>query len=40
MPLTISVIVSAYNEERLLPACLATLSRQSRPPDDAAVRHL
>ena len=37
MPLTISVIVCAYNEERLLPACLATLSRQSRPPDEIVV---
>ena len=37
MPLTISVIVCAYNEERFLPACLATLARQTRLPDEIVV---
>lgn len=37
MSLTISVIVCAYNEERFLSACLATLSRQTRPPDEIVV---
>ena len=37
MSLTISVIVSAYNEERFLPACLASLARQTRPPDEIVV---
>lgn len=36
-PLTCSVIVCAYNEERLLPACLASLLAQTRPPDEIIV---
>ena len=37
MSLTISVILCAYNEERFLPACLASLTRQTRPPDETIV---
>jgi glycosyltransferase involved in cell wall biosynthesis len=34
---TISVIVCAYNESRMLPACLFSLLAQSRPPDEIIV---
>jgi glycosyltransferase involved in cell wall biosynthesis len=34
---TISVVVCAYNEARLLPACLYSLRAQTRPPDDILV---
>jgi len=34
---TIAVIVCAYNESRLLPACLFSLLAQTRPPDDILV---
>jgi glycosyltransferase involved in cell wall biosynthesis len=34
---TISVIVCAYNESRLLPACLHSLLAQTRPPDEILV---
>jgi glycosyltransferase involved in cell wall biosynthesis len=37
MPLTIAVIVCAYNERRLLPACLHSLRAQTRPPDEIIV---
>ena len=37
MSLTIRVILCAYNEERFLPACLASLTRQTRPPDEIIV---
>ena len=37
MSLTISVIVCAYNEVRFLPACLATLARQTRLPDEIVI---
>jgi glycosyltransferase involved in cell wall biosynthesis len=35
--LTFSVIVCAYNEERLLPSCLRSLLTQSHPPDEIIV---
>ena len=35
--LTCSVIVCAYNEEQLLPECLASLIVQTRPPDEIIV---
>ena len=34
---TISVIVCAYNESQLLPACLHSLLAQTRPPDEILV---
>jgi len=37
MGVTIAVIVCAYNEERLLPACLYSLRSQTRPPDEIIV---
>src|SRR5882762_1182853 len=37
MGLTITVIVCAYNESRLLPGCLYSLLAQTRPPDDILV---
>jgi glycosyltransferase involved in cell wall biosynthesis len=37
MGLTIAAIVCAYNESRLLPACLYSLRAQTRPPDDILV---
>ena len=37
MALTITAIVCAYNESRLLPACLYSLKAQTRPPDDILV---
>jgi len=37
MALTIIAIVCAYNESRLLPACLYSLKAQTRPPDDILV---
>jgi len=37
MGLTIATIVCAYNESRLLPACLYSLRAQTRPPDDILV---
>jgi glycosyltransferase involved in cell wall biosynthesis len=37
MGLTIGTIVCAYNESRLLPACLYSLRAQTRPPDDILV---
>ena len=37
MGLTIATIVCAYNEDRLLPACLYSLRSQTRPPDDILV---
>jgi glycosyltransferase involved in cell wall biosynthesis len=36
-PMTISVIVCAYNEARYLPACLFSLLAQTRPPDEILV---
>jgi glycosyltransferase involved in cell wall biosynthesis len=35
--LTITTIVCAYNESRLLPACLFSLLAQTRPPDEVIV---
>ena len=35
--MTITVIVCAYNEARLLPACLYSLLAQTRPPDEILV---
>jgi len=35
--LTITVIVCAYNEARLLPVCLYSLLAQTRPPDEIIV---
>jgi glycosyltransferase involved in cell wall biosynthesis len=35
--LTISVIVCAYNEAQLLPACLHSIQAQTRPPDEIIV---
>jgi glycosyltransferase involved in cell wall biosynthesis len=35
--LTITTIVCAYNEARLLPACLYSLHAQTRPPDEILV---
>ena len=37
MSLTITAIVCAYNESRLLPGCLYSLKAQTRPPDDILV---
>ncbi|HEV8211765.1 MAG TPA: glycosyltransferase family A protein [Vicinamibacterales bacterium] len=37
MSLTITTIVCAYNERRLLPACLYSLLSQTRPPDEILV---
>ena len=37
MRLTITTIVCAYNESRLLPACLYSLRSQTRPPDEILV---
>jgi len=37
MGLTIATIVCAYNESRLLPACLYSLRAQTRPPDEILV---
>ena len=37
MSLTITTIVCAYNESRLLPACLYSLRAQTRPPDEIPV---
>ena len=37
MGLTIATVVCAYNESRLLPACLYSLRAQTRPPDDILV---
>jgi glycosyltransferase involved in cell wall biosynthesis len=37
MSLTITAIVCAYNESRLLPGCLYSLRAQTRPPDDILV---
>ena len=36
-PVTITAIVCAYNESRLLPACLFSLLAQTRPPDEIIV---
>ena len=36
-PLRTSVVVPAYDEERLLGACLASLARQTRPPLEVVV---
>ena len=35
--MTVSAIVCAYNEARLLPACLYSLLAQTRPPDEILV---
>lgn len=35
--MTISVVVPAYNEEKLLPTCLQALLNQARPPDEIIV---
>jgi glycosyltransferase involved in cell wall biosynthesis len=35
--LTITVVVCAYNEAQLLPACLHSLRAQTRPPDEIVV---
>src|SRR5215510_3468696 len=35
--MTVTVVVCAYNEARLLPACLHTLRAQTRVPDDIIV---
>ncbi len=35
--MTVTVVVCAYNEARLLPACLHTLRAQTREPDDIIV---
>ena len=35
--MTITAIVCAYNESRLLPACLFSLLAQTRPPDEILV---
>src|ERR1700751_3454131 len=35
--MTLSVVVCAYNEARLLPACLYSLRAQTRQPDDILV---
>jgi glycosyltransferase involved in cell wall biosynthesis len=37
MALTIAAIVCAFNESRLLPACLYSLKAQTRPPDEILV---
>jgi glycosyltransferase involved in cell wall biosynthesis len=37
MGLTITAVVCAYNESRLLPGCLYSLRSQTRPPDDILV---
>ena len=37
MALTITAIVCAFNESRLLPGCLYSLKAQTRPPDDILV---
>jgi len=37
MGLTITTIVCAYNESRLLPGCLYSLRAQTRPPDEILV---
>src|SRR5262245_65471678 len=37
MGLTIATIVCAFNEARLLPACLYSLRAQTRPPDEILV---
>jgi len=37
MPLTIAVVVCAYNERQLLPACLHSLHAQTRPPNEILV---
>ena len=37
MGVTIATIVCAYNQSRLLPACLYSLRSQTRPPDDILV---
>src|SRR5215470_5390371 len=37
MGLTITAIVCAYNESRLLPGCLYSLRAQTRQPDDILV---
>ena len=37
MALTITAVVCAYNEHRLLPACLYSLKAQTRPPDEILV---
>src|SRR5258708_3800370 len=37
MGLTITTIVCAYNESRLLPGCLYSLRSQTRPPDEILV---
>ena len=34
---TITAIVCAYNEARVLPACLYSLLAQTRPPDEILV---
>src|SRR5215831_12836544 len=35
--MTVTVVVCAYNEARLLPACLHSLRAQTREPDDIIV---
>lgn len=37
MPLRLTVIVCAHNEERYLPACLHSVLAQTRPPDELIV---
>jgi glycosyltransferase involved in cell wall biosynthesis len=37
MALTITVVVCAYNERRLLPGCLHAILSQTRPPDEVLV---
>lgn len=36
-PLTLSIIIPVYNEERYLPACLDSIARQSEKPDEVIV---
>jgi glycosyltransferase involved in cell wall biosynthesis len=37
MPMTMSVVVCAYNEERTIAACLHSVLAQTRPPDEIIV---
>ncbi len=37
MPLTVSVVIPVYNEEKYLGACLDSLMKQSDPPDEIIV---
>ncbi len=36
-PLTLSIVIPAYNEERYLKACLDSVARQNRPPAEVIV---